>query len=68
MKFEAEGKVFETTGTIYSNSERSEQFLITIFFTGSRRFLISTLDSRIDLGQEINVGSGKFGKKNKCRA
>jgi hypothetical protein len=24
------------------------------------------LDSRLHVGQEINVGSGKFGKKNKC--
>ena len=24
------------------------------------------LDSRIDVGQAINVGSGKFGKKYKC--
>ena len=27
----------------------------------------STLDFGIDVGQEINVGPGKFGKKNKCR-
>ena len=27
-----------------------------------------TLDSGIDVGQEINVGSGKCGKKNKHRA
>ena len=27
-----------------------------------------TLDSGIDVGQGINVGPGKFGKKNKCRA
>ena len=53
-----------------------KQFLITIFFTDSRRFLISTLDFRIDLGQEalpkrlnvgpwINIENRKFGKK-KC--
>ena len=75
MRFEAEGKVFEITRTIYSNSERSEHFLVTIFFTDSRRFFISTLDSRIDLGQEalpkrlnvgpwINIENRKFGKKN----
>jgi hypothetical protein len=29
LKFEAEGKIFEITRTIYSNSERSEQFLLT---------------------------------------
>ena len=28
----------------------------------------STLASRIDVGQGINLGPGKFGKKNKCRA
>ena len=27
-----------------------------------------TLDSKIDVWQEINVGPGKFGKKNKRRA
>ena len=27
-----------------------------------------TLASGIDVGQGINVGPGKFGKKNKCRA
>ena len=29
---------------------------------------IGTLASRIDVGQGINVGPGKFGKKNKRRA
>ena len=29
---------------------------------------VCTLASRIDVGQGINVGSGKFGKKNKRRA
>ena len=36
LKFEAEGreffKIFEITRTIYSNSERSEQFLVTEWF------------------------------------
>ena len=36
FKFEAEGrefaKIFEITRTIYSNSERSEQFLVTEYF------------------------------------
>ena len=45
-------KFFEITRTIYSNSERSEIFLITeCFFSCSRRFIISTLDSRINVGQ-----------------
>ena len=35
--------------------------LDTIIFT-------STLASRIDVGQGVNVGPGKFGKKNKRRA
>ena len=30
--------------------------------------LLITLESRIDVGQGINVGPGKFGKKNKRRA
>ena len=53
MKFEAEGKIVEIPRTIHSNSERSEHFLITDwFFTCPRRFLISTLDSGIVVGQE----------------
>ena len=30
--------------------------------------VLHTLDSGIDVGQKINVGPGKFGKNNKCRA
>ena len=30
--------------------------------------VVHTLDSGIDVGQKINVGPGKFGKNNKCRA
>ena len=33
MKFEAEGKIFEITRTIHSNSERSEQFLIKFIYS-----------------------------------
>ena len=29
---------------------------------------LPTLDSGLDVGQKINVGPGKFGNKNKCRA
>ena len=29
-----------------------------------KHFYIPTLESRIDVGQGINVGPGKFGKKN----
>ena len=29
---------------------------------------VLTQNSGIDIGQEINVGPGKFGKKNKCMA
>ena len=32
VKFQAEGKIFEITRTIHSNSERSEQFLVTECF------------------------------------
>ena len=94
VKFEAEGKIFEITRTIHSNSKRSEQFFIKFiysekattfckmftlllsyvlpvknkgkipqnfvafseyndcFFTCSRRFLTSTLDSRISMGRK----------------
>ena len=31
-------------------------------------YLLDTLDSGIDVGQGINIGPGKFGKKNKHRA
>ena len=31
-------------------------------------YCILTLDSGIDVGQGINVGPGKVGKNNKCRA
>ena len=74
LKFEAEGREFANflkslEQFIQTVKERSEQFLITeCFFTCSRRFLISTLDSRINVGQEINIGPGKFAKKNKHRA
>ena len=49
VKFQAEGKIFEITRTIHSNSDRSEQFLITEWFF--YLFLISTLDSRIEVGR-----------------
>ena len=32
------------------------------------KLLFHALASGIDVGQEINVGPGKFGKKNKSRA
>ena len=32
VKFQAEGKFFEITRTIHSNSERSKQFLVTEYF------------------------------------
>ena len=33
MKFEAEGKIFEITRTIHSNSKRSEQFFIKFIYS-----------------------------------
>ena len=42
--------------------------LARIFWEGKnfwRDLLLSTLDSGIDVGQEIYIGPGKFGKKNK---
>ena len=42
LKFEAEGREFEITRTIYSNSKRSEQFLKqNVFLTCSWSFLRS---------------------------
>ena len=42
LKFEAEGREFEITRTIYSNSKRSEQFLKqNVFLTCSWIFLRS---------------------------
>ena len=41
-------------------------FLLTVFSHWSKFYF--TLDSGIDVGQEINIGTGKFGKNNKRRA
>ena len=51
LKFEAEGpricKNFEITRTIYSNSDRSEQFLVTEYFFSNLNYNCSTfLDVR----------------------
>ena len=49
---------------------------VNLFFGCSSRWILmqswlvvltASLDSRIDVEQEIKVGPGKFGKKNKCR-
>ena len=66
VKFQAEGKIFEITRTIHSNSDRSEQFLITECFFLLVSYIYSRLQNRS--GQEINIGPGKFAKKNKHRA
>ena len=60
MKFEAEGrefaKFFEITRTIYSNSERSEQFLVTEYCSKKEKignvhifcqFMIDFFDTKI---------------------
>jgi hypothetical protein len=67
VKFEAEGKIFESLEQ-FIPTVKGQNFFLTerVFFTYSRRFLISTLDSRINVGQEINIG--KFTNKNKRRA
>ena len=48
---------------------RTQQSLFTTLFSlRSLKWLLATLESGIDVGQGINVGPGKFVKKNKCRA
>ena len=50
-------KIFEITRTIYSNSERSEQFLVTeSFFNLSRRFLIPNRLEELEFKLEKNIG------------
>ena len=66
VKFQAEGKIFEITRTIHSNSDRSEQFLITECFFLLVSYIYSRLQNRSE--QEIKIGPGKFAKKNKHRA
>ena len=59
MKFEAEGREFANffTRTIYSNSERSEQFSVTeCFLTYSWRFLISNKLEQLEFKLEKNIG------------
>ena len=41
---------------------------MTTFFTQNCQSCHFTLESGIDVGQGINVGPGKLGKKNKRRA
>ena len=54
LKFEAEGREFEINRTIYSNSERSEQVLVTdAFLTCSWRFLRS---NKLELKLEKIIG------------
>ena len=59
--FEAEGrefaKLFEITRTIYSSSERLEQFLVTeCFLTCSWRFLISNKLEQLKFKLEKIIG------------
>ena len=61
LKFKAEGrelaKIFEITGTIYANSERSEQFLITeCFFTCCWKFLSSNKSEHLEFKLEKIIG------------
>ena len=57
-------KHFEVTRTIYSNSERSEQFLVTeCFLTCSCRFLRS---NKLDRTIEIHIGKKYWGLET-CR-
>ena len=61
LKFEAEGRKFakkiEITRTIYSNSERLEQFLVTgCFLTCSWWFLISNKLEKLEFKLENIIG------------
>ena len=57
LKFEAEGRKFEITRTIYSSSKRSEQFLVTeCFLTCSWRFLIPNKLEQLELKLENILG------------
>ena len=62
-------KIFDITRTIYSNSERSEQFLVTeCFLTCSWRFLTSYKLEQLEFKLEKIIGiqkhAGKVGKIN----
>ena len=68
LKFESEGqefaKIFEITRQIYSNSERSEQFLVTeCFLTCSWRLLISNKLEQLKSKLEKNIGIKKHAGK-----
>ena len=57
LKFKAEGQEFKITRTISSNSERSEQFLVTeCFLTVSWSFLISYKLEQLEFKLEKNIG------------
>ena len=45
LKFEAEGREFAKSLRYYSNSERSEQFLVTEWWLSSARYKLSQLKS-----------------------
>ena len=56
--------LFETTRTIYSNSERSEECLVTeCFLTCFWRFLISNELEQLNLKLEKNIGIKKHAGK-----
>ena len=48
LKFEAEGKIFEITRTIYSNSERSEQCLVTKYFFNLEFLKLEQLEFKLE--------------------
>ena len=68
LKFEAEGreffKIFEITRTIYSNSERSKQFLVTeCCLTCSGRFFMSDELEQLEFKLEKILGFGNMQEK-----
>ena len=70
VKFQAEGKIFEITRTIHSNSERSEHFLVTEwgFLTCFWRFLISDNLEQFEFKLEKIIEIQKYRiSANSCR-
>ena len=56
-------KFFSITRTIYSNSERSEEFLVTEYFSCSLRFLIYNKLEQLEFKLEKNIGIQKHAGK-----
>ena len=53
VKFQAEGKIFEITRTIHSNSDRSEQFLVKFGFSEKRTKFEKNLPYSFDKSADL---------------